>query len=259
MARNRVAEMHNNEYLISIINNGVVSGGGRFFQFNGIDKTGNPKGYIFAYDKETGKILRANANNLEDRQIFGNKENSTDARGYLCVEMCVPYVQGVYPASSFYYDDNGEVVAVQYTCYIQRIVAAIKCKLEGKPLVDLGEANHMTGNKMDNRYFNIEDGTQKDNSIHSAVFNSLLNHRRYFDDLFTTSSNKTHSFTHLVDNRYISSRWIKEYMMSNKQFADAVDDCRKDMRSKAAAPRYISIYKLETFIDWLYSKGYWTK
>lgn len=258
MARNIVAERHNKNYLFNAVyRGGFKDKDNSFYEFEGIDKDGRHDGYTFIYDSETGQVGRFNTYNKDDYFIFGKRNASVDARGYRCVEMCVPYVPDVYPEDSIYYKD-GEPVAVQFTCYIHRIALMLKCKLEG--IMDwehIREANHMNGNKMDNRLFNIENSTAYENGLHAAVLNSIIKHRNELEDWVTSSSNKKHTFLHLTDNRLISAKWVKEYMKEDEIFAMQVKEYKRTVSKKNNNRAYIDLKRLNSFGDWLIDLGYW--
>jgi len=258
MARNKVAEKYNKDYLFhAIYSGGFRDKDNRLYEFRGIDKEGRHDGYTFIYDRETGWVGRFNTYNKDDYFIFGKSDTSVDDRGYRCVEMCVPYVPNVYSEDNIYYKDD-EPVAVQYTCYIHRIALMVNCKLEGiMDLEHIREANHMNGNKMDNRLFNIENSTAYENGLHAVVLTSIIKHRNELEDWVTFSSNKKHTFPHLTDNRLISAKWVKEYMEEDEIFAMQVKEYKKTLSNKHKNKAYIDLKRLKSFGDWLIDLGYW--
>ena len=187
--------------------------------------------------------------------------------------MLTPYKEGVFDCTSernIFKSADGEKICVQFTCYIHVIMGMIKELILNheniqKGIYNLSEGkvvNHKDGDKLNNHLYNLEMVSRMDNSIHGAVFNSILEHQDELEEdynmtLIKYDSNRSEIFKGLQQG--ISSEWIIEYLVESgeSKFKSELETCIKTMIHKKAKTKYISLNSLEAFINSLIMVGYW--
>ena len=204
-------------------------------------------GYTFQYYTKTGLIERIDKDGQS--YVFGHKDNSKHKTGYLCVEMILPYDanEHQFVSDENLIFDNGDLVGVQYTCYIHQIASIVADCLNINGFTRGSIANHKDNCPLHNWISNIETVTPQLNAWHSAVVNSIQNNKSLFKKC--TDKNDVKSFFYTDE---ISAYDVKEYMDKNESFNDAVLECAASLRDKDTDNTYISTYELWGFHNYLY-------
>lgn len=248
MARNQKAVEHNDAYLKEIVGKGKLVGG-RYFAFEGIYSDGTTCKYCC--DFETGIVVRM----TEDGKVktFGAKEKSGDKRGYMNVEMVSPYDAEVFAGTkenNIYRDSEGNIIGVQFTCYIHQLMCIAKYIAEGKEIGEAEDTNHKDGCKMHNWASNLERVSRRLNGLHGTILTSIKHNKQ--DEYLTTDSNKKVEFVHL--NREVSAYDVEEYMSINSEFRMEVEECYLMCLGKPMVYQFVSPENIDSFMDWLDAK-----
>lgn len=257
MGENIMARKHNKIHLKELIDNGYSKADKRYYEFTGFSSTGIEDGFIFRANLEKGTILRINEE-TGAQKLFGIKEDNEHAEGRMNIAMITPYDSEVFKSTNprkFKKDCNGNIFGVEFNCYVQEVIEVIRCKLESKALSDV--ANHRDGCPLHNWIENIESIPQWLNTIHGAVFNSMLKtNSRYIK--IEEDSNKLYTFKYLPQG--ISGEWIQEFMYEDKNFNRHVNNCVKSIKNikkNNGKIEYIPENKLIQLVWFLEGKGYW--
>lgn len=205
-------------------------------------------GYTFQYYTKTGLVERIDK--AGQSFVFGHKDKSKHKTGYLCVEMILPYDDNEHQFISdenLMFDTNGDLIGVQYTCYIHQIASIVAdcLGLNGKTRGHC--ANHKDNCPLHNWMSNIETVTPQLNAWHSAVVNSIQNNKSLFKKDVDKNYVKSFFFTN-----EISAYDVQDYMNKNESFNDAVLECAASLRDKDAENIYISTHELWGFHNYLF-------
>lgn len=207
-------------------------------------------GYIFRYYTKTGIVERIDMKS-EHSYEFGHKENSGHVTGYLCVEMIIPYDPQVHKSVSkenIMYNKEGEIVGVQYTCYIHQIASIVADCLNLNGNTSGSIANHKDNCPFHNWLSNIETVTNPLNNYHGAVVSSIraCHEGCAFDRL--RDENRDYYFHYTNE---ISAYDVKAYMDICPAFNDAVNEFLDTVNDYFTKTRYISNELLLDFYKYL--------
>lgn len=260
MAFDKYVERYNREYLADCIKNGELVGDE--FSFKMIDKTGDPNGYTVKYNIKTGFVTRVD-NNTGKSVEFGHPDKSIDARGYLTIELCVPYDLDTHEFTNpknFYTVSVPErpnlkaIASVQHTCYIHNLGSIIKRHLDGEDLLVGGVCNHKDGCKFHNWLDNLEDSSRHDNGLHGAVLQSMIHHGVDVCE----AKNKRHTFRHVKEGFSVND--VTDFMETDDDIHDEILNCYLDLKdlkniiANGNEVRWVSVNTIDEFKEYIKNK-----
>lgn len=257
MAFDKYVEQYNRKYLADCVKSGKLIGDE--YCFNMIDKTGDPEGYTVKYNINTGIVTRVDNNGGKSVE-FGHADKSVDARGYLTIELCVPYDLDTHeftnPKNFYTVSVPGRanlyaIASVQHTCYIHNLGSIIKRHLNDEDLLSGGVCNHKDGCKFHNWLGNIEDSSRHDNGLHGAVLQSCV----HYNIGVCEAKNKRHTFRHVKDG--FSVKDVTEFMDTDDNIHDEILQCYLDLKdlknivANGGEVRWVSVDTINKFREYI--------
>lgn len=241
--------MRYNRYVLEdLVRAGGLKNVGAFYEYWWFE---GPGGYIYKYYTKIGLVKREDG--FGNYYIFGNKWSSRHKTGYLCVEMIIPYDADEHKDVSeenMMYDRDGNLLGVQYTCYVHQIASIVADCLRLNGDTSGSIANHKDNCPLHNWLSNIETVTGTLNNYHAAVVTSIKVNAAHLPFKQGSTRNKKYEFSFTNE---ISAYDVEAYMNECLEFKKAVIECSRTLRYKKLKNKYISVGLLLDFYKYLKS------